>query len=159
MATRKRVIPRTKDLVDVAPAVEEYLLNRSMRERSEFHEGRLKKDLLSLLEEIGELVATHKQVLELDAPLPYVQYKAGKPVQKKVIGIERRERVSVRLDEDKTLKLLGRKGLTDTCTTTVVVVDEDAILAANYSGKITDKELAALYTESITAAFYLQEES
>ena len=39
-----------------------------------------------------------------------------------------------------------------------MVVDEDAILAANYAGKITDKELAALYYESSTFAFYLTED-
>lgn len=158
MATRKRVIPRSKDLVDVAPAVEEYLQNRSMRERSEYHEGRLKSDLLALLAEIGEKDGEHKQVLELDAVLPYTQYKKdGKPVQKKIVGIERRERVSTRLDEAKAMDLLHRKKLVNQCTTTVVVLDEDAILAANYAGTITDKELAALYSESSTFAFYLTE--
>lgn len=159
MATRKRVIPRNQTTADLAPAVEEYLQNRSMRERSEYHEGRLKKDLMGILEAVGEQVEKHKQTLDLDAPLPYTQYKAGKAVPKKITGIERRERVSNRLDEDRALKLLARKGLTEECTQTIVAVDEDAILAANYAGKITDKELAALYEESSTFAFYLTEDS
>lgn len=138
--------------------VEEYLQNRSMRERSEWYEGTIKKDLLTLLETAGEQVDPHKQVLELEAPLPYVQYKNGNAVSKKVIGIERRERVANRIDEDKALALLAKKKLTEECTTTITVLDEDALVAANFAGKITDKELADLYTTSITPAFYLTEE-
>ena len=158
--TRKRTVPRRQAVgAELAAVVEEYLQNRSMRERSEYHEGTLKKDLLTLLDTAGDPVEPHKKVLELDAPLPYVQYKSGKPVPKKVVGIERRERVSNRLDEDKVLKLLEKKGLTQECTQTITVVDEDALVAANYAGKITDKELAALYEEHITPAFYLTEDS
>ena len=158
MATRKRVIPRAPTVPDLAASVEEYLQNRSMRERSSYHEDRLKRDLMAILEVAGDPVEKHKRVLELDVPIPHVEYKGGKPVPKKIKGIERRERVSNRLDEDKALALLTRKGLTQECTETVVVVNEDAILAANYAGRITDKELAALYSESITPAFYITED-
>jgi hypothetical protein len=157
--TRKRRIPRLKTIGgDLTAQVKDYLLNRSMRERSEYQEGYLKRLLMAALEEGGEQVEKHKQVIPLDEVLPYTQYKNGKPVQKSISGIERRERVANRLDEDKALVLLKRKKLLESCTTTIVVVDEDAILAANYEGTITDKELASLYTESSTFAFYLTEE-
>ena len=162
MATRRRTIPRapTLDPAEVAASVEEYLANRSMRERSEYHEGRIKKDLMALLEVAGDPIEPHKQILELDTPISWTRYgKDGKPKQTKVKGIERRERVSTTLDDDKALALLARKGLTGQCTQTVVVVDEDAILAANYAGQITDKELAALYSESSTFAFYPTEDT
>ena len=158
MATRKRTISRTKAVgPELTASVEEYLLNRSMRERSAYHEDRLKKDLLVILQVAGEQVEKHKQTLEVDRPLEYTQYKAGKPTAKKIVGIERRERVSTSLDEDKTMALLERKGLVADCTTTITVINEPAILAANYTGAITDDELAALYSESITPAFYLTE--
>ena len=157
---RKRSIPRRPSVdADVIEQVAEYLQNRSMRERSEHFEGQLKRALMHILETAGEQVEEHRQTITLDTPLPYVQYKNGKPIQKTVIGIERRERVSNRLDEEKALKFLEAKGLTEECTIPIVVVDEDAILAANYVGKITDKELAALYNESSTFAFYPTEES
>jgi hypothetical protein len=156
---RKRVIPRAQMAGrDIVPAVEEYLQNRSMRERSEYHEGRLKRNIMEVLEAAGEQVERHKQTITLDTPLPYMQYKGGKPVEKKVVGIERRESVTSTLDQDKALVLLARKKLLDTCTQTVVVVDEDAILAANYAGTITDKELAALYEQSSRFSFWLTED-
>jgi hypothetical protein len=157
---RKRVIPRVEVPVDLSESVAEYLTNRSMRERSAFHEDRLKRDLMAVLEAAGELVEKHKRVLALDAPIPWTRYdKLGQPKKVKVGGIERRERVSNSLNDDKALALLARKNLLGTCTTTVVVVDEDAILAANYAGQITDQELADLYQESSTFAFYPIEES
>jgi hypothetical protein len=161
MATRKRTIPRapTLDPVEVAASVEEYLANRSMRERAEYHEGRIKKDLLAILEVAGEQRSETTQAIDLDGPLPYTHYKDGKPIQKKVTGIERRKRTSNVMDEDKTMGLLRRKGLLTECTDTVVVVNEDAVLAANYAGKITDKELAALYEEKTTYAFYPTEDT
>lgn len=160
MPTRKRVIPRKPEVgAELDPVVEEYLQNRSMRERSEFHESRIKRELLQLLEVAGEPVEAHKQTLTLDVPLAYTQYKNGKAIPKKVVGIERRERVANRIDEDKALALLAKKKLTAECTTTITVLDEDALVAANYAGKITDEELAALYTEHITPAFYLTEDS
>lgn len=160
MATaRKRTIPRVQAPVRLTEHVEEYLQNRSMRERSAYHEDRIKRDLLQVLEAAGEPVDKHKKTLDLDRPLGFTQYKAGKPVQKKVTGIERRERVTKSLDEEKTLALLKVKGLLDECTTTIVVINEDAILAANYDERVTDEELADLYAETITPAFYLTEET
>ena len=158
MAARKRVIPRAPSAADLAASVEEYLANRSMRERSEYHEGRIKKDLMAILEAAGEQ-SERKQTLELDTPLPYRAYKNGQGTNKKVIGIERRESVTNKMDEDKTLALLARKGLTAQCTQTIVVVDEDAVLAANYEGTITDKELAALYAPSSRFSFWLTEDT
>lgn len=157
-ATRKRTIPRAPESdTDLGAIVGEYLQNRSMRERSEHFEGRLKRDLLALIDTTGEEVEPHKKVLELDEPIPYRAYKSGKGTNKSIIGIERRERVSSRMDEDKVLALLEKKKLIEECTTIVRVVDEDAVLAANYAGKITDKEYAALLTTTVTPAFYLTE--
>jgi len=139
-------------------AVSEYLHNRSMRERSAYHEDRVKKDLMAILEVAGEQTSDTTQSIGL-APLPWTKYKEGKPVQTKVVGIERRKRTSSVMDEDKAMALIHRKGLVKDCLTTIVVVNEDAVLAANYAGTITDKELAALYEEKTTYAFYPTEES
>lgn len=154
--TKRRTLPR-KAKVELGPVVKDYLLNRSMRERSEYFEGSLKRDLMTLLQDIGKDAGT-KRTLDLDDALTFVSYKDGKPHEKVIVGIERRERVSNRLNEDKAMALLVKKKLVEECTETIVVLKEDAILAANYSGKITDKELATLYEESSTFAFWLTEE-
>jgi len=158
MATRKRTVTR-RSSIDLDPVVKDYLLNRSMRERSAHFEDTLKKQLMTSLAEHG-VAEQGKQVLTLGAPLTYVEYKTGKPKEKMIKGIERRMRLSTTLDHDKAMALLKKKGdeILEACTSTVLVINEDAILAANYSGQITDKELNALYTESTTYAFYLTEE-
>ena len=156
MATRKRTVSR-RSSIDLQPTVKDYLLNRSMRERSAYHEDQLKKTLMTTLAETG-VPEGSRWTLPLDEPLTFVEYKAGKPKEKKIIGIERRERVGNVLDHDKTMALIKKKGLLEECTTQVTVLNEDAVLAANYGGKISDKELAALYEENKTYAFYLTED-
>jgi hypothetical protein len=156
MAARKRTVAR-RSSVDVQPTVKDYLLNRSMRERSAYFEDQLKKSLMTVLADTGVPEGT-KRTLPLDEPLTFVEYKSGKPKEKIISGIERRERTSNVLNHDKALAFLTKKDLLDSCTTLVRVINEDAILAANYGGEITDKELSALYEESTTYAFYLSED-
>jgi hypothetical protein len=150
-AARKRTVARQK-LIDMQAVMKDYLLNRSMRERSEYYEGALKKTMMADLEQRGAAA------VELDEPLMFTSFKDGKGKEKKIVGCERRERTSSSLNTEKAMALITKKKLTEECTETVVVVSEDAILAANYQGKITDKELAALYEDHTTYAFILTEE-
>lgn len=152
----KRTIARQR-LLDLQTAMRDYLLNRSMRERSEHFEGALKREMMAELELRG-VQEENKRTLALDEPLTYTTYKNGKPTEKKIVGCERRERTSTSLNEEKALALIKKKKLEGECTEVVTVVSEDAILAANYRGDITDKELAGLYEENTTYAFWLTEE-
>lgn len=156
VTTKRRTLPR-KPQVDLGPVVNDYLLNRSMRERSAWHEDKLKKELMAVLAETGR-IAPNRQTLALESAMTFISYKDGKPIEKTIVGIERRERTSNVLNQDRAMALLEKKGLVDDCTETITVLKEDAILAANYQGKITDKELATLYEESSTFAFWLTEE-
>lgn len=150
----RRVIPRAQP-GDLVHTLRDYLGNRSLRERSEWHEGNLKKELMSHLETEGALQEGGHRVIELDEPEEYFAVKNGQPIPKLVNGIERKRRVSQSLNEERTLAMLKEKGLLDQCTEVVVVLNEDAILAANYSGEIEDDELAKLYDENESFAFYL----
>lgn len=156
MAVKKRTVSRRRPTLDLMAAMKDYLLNRSMRERSEWHESQIKKQLMGELE-IAGVREENKDTLALDEPLTLTTYKDGKPKEKIVVGIERRKRTTTTMNEEKALALVKRKKLEDECTETIQVIVEDAILAANYQGKITDKELAALYEESTTYAFWLTE--
>jgi hypothetical protein len=153
-AIRKRRIPR-RPTINIQRAVDEYCANRGMRERSEYWESRLKADLMAVLADVGQDQEGGHKVLDLDEPVRYVTVtKAGKQLQKWVTGIQRQRRVSQPLDEQRALAFLKQKGLLEACTSTVLVLNEDAILAANYSGDITDDELKGLYDEIETFAFY-----
>ena len=107
------------------------------------------------LEREGTLEGDGHRVIELDEPEEYFAVKNGKPIPKTVTGIKRQRRVSQPLNEERTMAMLKEKGLLDQCTEVVVVLNEDAILAANYSEEISDEELAACYDENESFAFYL----
>ena len=78
--------------------------------------------------------------------------------EKEVIGIKRQRRESTVLNAERVMKLLEDKDMVADCTTTEVVLNEDAVLAANFEGRITDEEMASLWDTSETFAFYLVEE-
>ena len=148
MSTAKRTIKRTPK-IDLGQAMKDYLQNRSMRERSSREEDSRKKQLMEYLE-------THGDELVIAAE-PFVSYAKGAPTTKTIIGARRTRRRSKSLNEDKAMALIKKKKLQETCIQTIEVIDEDAILAANFEGVITDQQLADLYEEHDTYAFNLVE--
>ena len=154
---RKRTIKRRTIPADFIRYLTEYLGTRSMREKSALLENDHKAVLMNVLTEVGTSGDGGHRTIMLDEPVTFYSYPSrhDKPTEKKVTGIQRQRRVGQSLDEDKTLALLESKGLLIECTTTVVVIEEDKVLAANFSGAITDEELKGLYTEKETFAFQL----
>src|SRR5262245_18831346 len=157
MPTRKKMPPKGPSTADLELQVQDYLQNRSMRERAAFREDKSKAAFMKLLEALGELQEGGHRVLWLQEPLPYMEYKGGKPKERNIAGIRRMRSVSQTMNTDRTMVLLKRRRLLDSCTVTVteVVINEDAILAANFEGKISDEELKALYDESERFSFWL----
>ena len=156
MATRN--VRRKKETTeDLDALVADYLLNRSTRERSAFHEDQYKRRFMALLEETGTLQEGGHRVLRLNEPVVFHAYKGGKAKETEVTGIRRVRRASTSLNEERTMAFLAKKKLLDSCTATIQVINEDAILAANFEGTISDDDLAKLYDESETFAFYLVE--
>jgi hypothetical protein len=131
------------------------LLNRSIKERSTYHEDTGKRDLMTYIETSGELEDGGHRRVDLDEPVPFVTYKGGKPKEQQVVGLRRQSRKSKTLNEDRTMAYLKEMGMLDACTEVVIVLNEDAVLAANYEGKITDDQLEALYDENTQYAFLL----
>jgi hypothetical protein len=150
----RRVLPRRTPF-DLVVKLQDYLQNRTMKERSSYHEDTGKKALMTFIETTGELEEGGHRRVDLDQPLPYVTYKGGKPKEQLVTGLRRQRRQSTTLNEDRTMAFLKEMDLLDACTEVAVILNEDAVLAANYEGKITDDQLAALYDDSETFAFYL----
>lgn len=149
-----RRIVRQKTL-DPTPTLDDYLKTRSLRERSAWEEDLLKADLMDFLADSGDEEDGGHRSFTLDEPLGYFQHKAGNLIPKSVTGILRQRRESVSLNEERTMALLKAKELLDRCTKVEVVLDEDAILAANYEGIISDDDLEALYDKKESFAFYL----
>lgn len=131
--------------------MQEHLHNRSMRERAAKFEADTKKVLMEWLEANGgELV--------LDEPIDFVTRDSkGKRKEKRIAGARRTERTQQSLNEDRAMELIkGREDLGD-CIKTIEVVDEDALLAAMFEGRVDDLAVKKLYDNKTTYAFNLIE--
>ena len=157
--TTPRRVRRKRAIPDLGPSVEEYCLNRSTRERATVHENKLKGQLMDILEEVGVPDGDEGQhrKLDLEVPVEFVTYKGEKGTKKTVTAIQRQERKgSMVLNTERTMAFLQKRKLMASCTVTEVVINEDAILAANFEGAISDDDLKALYDEGKPSyAFYL----
>ena len=54
--------------------------------------------------------------------------------------------------------VVKKYGLEEKCLETIVVLNEDGLLAANFDGTIPDEEMKALYSEKETFALVLVKE-
>jgi hypothetical protein len=134
----------------------EYLNSRSLREKTQATEEKLKAELMEIIEAIGRTEGDGHKVLDLDDYWPLTTAnKQGVISESKVKTLMRQKRSPQVFDGDAALELVKSKGIEDDCVTTVtyVEIDEDKVLAANYLGTITDEEMAALYTTNVTYAF------
>ena len=158
MATRK-VVRKTESTEDLDALVADYLLNRSTYERASHHADTYKRRFMVLLEETGELQEGGHRILRLNEPVAFHEYKGGKVKEREITGIRRVRRVgSTSLNEERTMAYLAKRKLLDACVTMQPVINEDAVLAANFDGQISDDDLAKLYdTADPTFAFYLVE--
>lgn len=154
---RTRTIPRQASTPDLDGLVAEYLAHRSASERFGWLESRLKAQLKEILDAQGRAEGDTKKVLDLEEPLPYTQTKNGRAIRKNITGIELVTRTMTPLNPERAMELVAAKGLLEECTETVVMVNEDAILAANFDGRISDEELKTLYDETSNVAFFLCE--
>ena len=114
---------------------------------------------MQVLEKVGQPdgdEGEHRKLL-LNEPIEFVTYKGQKGVKKTVFGIQRQFRKgSLTLNEDRTMAYLRKRKLVDACTVTQIVINEDAILALNFEGDVSDEDLKKLYDEGApTYAFYL----
>jgi hypothetical protein len=140
-----RRIKRNPDK-DLMPLARNYASNRALRERAEKAEGEFKKELMEILAAQGEeQEGGHKIIL-----LP-----EGVPLGRKtMVGIQRQRRAPTTLSEERAEEYLKSKKLWEACTTQITVLNEEAMLALNFTGRIPDTELQALYDVKETFAFY-----
>lgn len=69
--------------------------------------------------------------------------------------IQKQRRVTRKIDELAAEELIAEKGLEDELYKTIRVVDEDALMAALYEGKLTEEEIDKMYPQKIVWALVL----
>lgn len=123
--------------------VRQYLQFRKGREGLQRNEDSIKKSLMDLLAAEGESDDKGNRVFDLPESIDGIR------------GVKRERRVSQVMNEELALELIKKYGLEDTCLQTITVINEDGILAANFSGDIPDSDISDLYSEKESFAFVL----
>jgi hypothetical protein len=106
-------------------------------------QSEVKKILKEGIEELGEADDRGHIVVE---------------VNDEVSGIKRvmqQRRVTKALDIDAAEDILKERGIHEACVTLVPVLDEDAIMAAYYDGKITEEDIDKMFPSKITWALVM----
>lgn len=104
----------------------------------------IKKRLTAYIEDLGEPNEKGSIVLPIEDERTNTR------------AIVKQRRVSKQFDEDTANDLLKEKGLFDTCTTTITVLDQDAVMGAYYEGKLTDADIEKMFPEKISWALVLE---
>jgi hypothetical protein len=131
METIKRELQQYVTLKDEAEAITERVTT-------------IKKRLTAYIEDLGEPNEKGSIVLPVEDERTNTR------------AIVKQRRVSKQFDENTANDLLKSKGLFDTCTTTVTMLDQDAVMAAYYEGKLTDSDIDTMFPEKVTWALVLE---
>ena len=132
------------DLDPIRREVQQYVTLKDEAEAITERVNTIKKRLTSYIEDLGEPNEKGSIVLTVD------DERTG------TRSIVKQRRVSKQFDEDKANAILQSKGVFETCTKTITVLDQDAVMAAYYEGKLTDDDIDTMFPEKVTWAIVLE---
>jgi hypothetical protein len=131
-------------LEPIKKEIQQYVVLKDEVSNLETRVGQIKKRIITAIEELGEANEKGSLVLAVD------DEKSG------TASIIKQRRVSKVFDEDTANKILKDKDLFDSCTQTVVVLDQDAVMAAYYTGSLTDEDIELMFPEKVSWALILE---
>jgi hypothetical protein len=131
---------RISDPDDLGAQVREYLMVKQSLDLMEKRSGELRQSLFEKIEADGEEDEKGNIFVELDAEIDGV------------VRLEKQRRVTRKLDELAAETIIEEKSLSDELYKTIRVVDEDAVMAAHYEGKLTEEEIETMFPAKVVWA-------
>lgn len=131
---------RFSDPNSLEAQVTEYSYCKGTIEVMEARAKDLREKLFDVIETQGFEDDKGNLVLEFDSPI------AG------IARLEKQRRVSRKLDESIAEGIIEQAGLTDEVYKTIRVIDEDALMAAHYEGKLTEEDIDQMFPSKIVWA-------
>jgi len=130
-------INQVRELVRQAAALKEQtdLLTKRQSE--------IKARLTKVVDELGEVDGRGHITFEVDDSVSGIK------------SISKQRRVSQSIDMDVAESILAAKELTADCVKQVPVLDEDAIMAAYYQGKLTEEDIDKMFPKKVSYAFLM----
>ena len=144
-----------QDPYGVATSLEQFYKFKQLAE----HSKRLQEGIRdNLLEVIEDAVARGEDGFAWTDPTTGSQFiRLPRPVtdlkQREIGMIKREKRTSTPLLEDKAWAWLEEHDLLGECTETITVLNEEAVIALNFSERIPDDVFKSFYDEKVTWAF------
>lgn len=130
---------RFSDPNDLNSQVQEYLKLKASMAILEARQKELRDKLFTAIDEAGEVDDKGNINLDLSAEIDGV------------VRLEKQCRVTRKIDELKADEVISENGLDDVYKT-VRVIDEDALMAAHYEGRITADDLDAMFPPKVVWA-------
>lgn len=103
----------------------------------------IKKHLQEIVLEYGETDGRGHVVLEINDPITGTE------------KLMQQRRVSKALDIDVAQKLLEEKDLIEECIEFIPTINEEAVMAAFYKGKLTEEDIDSMFPAKVSYAFIL----
>jgi hypothetical protein len=135
---------RFSDPESLEAQVREYIKVKSVLEQMESRQRELREKLFSKIDEGGFEDDKGNISLEFDA------------VIEGIARLEKQRRVTRKLDETVAEGIIETRGIGDEVYKTVRVIDEDALMATMYEGKITEDELDQMFPAKVVWALTLK---
>ena len=131
------------NLEDLKKNVRQYLTIKGEIELLTKRQSELKSRLTEILDSDGE--ADDRGHLKLTVEDPF----------KGEVTLVKQRRVSKNLDMNVAETLLEERGIKDSCIKMVPTLDEAAIMASFYEGKLTEADIDAMFPAKVSYAFIL----
>jgi len=143
MARIKNIEPRMSDENDFGYQAKQYVFVKKQVEFFETELKKLKEKIFEHIDSNGELDGNGNLFVELPTEVEGVKM------------FQKQRRVSRKIEEGVAEQIISDKGMEDELYKTIRVVDEDALMAALYEGKLTEEEIEQMYPEKIVWALVM----
>jgi len=117
-----------------------------VKKQMEFFESELKKLREQIFEHVdtsGEVDGSGNLFVELPSEIEGVK------------TIQKQRRVTRKINPEMADNVIMSKGLENELYKTIQIIDEDALMAALYEGKLTEEEIELMYPEKVVWALIL----
>jgi hypothetical protein len=133
-----------QELIELTREVQQFVALKDQSSQLTSRQNEIKKRLQQVLKTEGTENDKGHLVLEINDEVSGVE------------SIVNQKRVSKSLDLDVAEKILLEKNLFEQCVVFTPELDESAIMAAFYEGKLTEEDIDAMFPSEVTWAFTLQ---
>jgi len=143
MARVKDEEPRVPAVDDLDAQAKQYIFFKKQVEYFETELKSLREKIFEVVDAKGEVDGSGNLFVELSTEIDGVTV------------LQKQKRVSRKIDPQMADNLIVSKGLENELYKTVQMIDEDALMAALYEGKLTEEEVDLMYPQKIVWALIL----